>query len=168
MGALTDEGLTSDIIGAAIQVHRDLGPGFLESVYENALSVELQRRGIPHRRQIEVPILYQGKEVGLHRVDLLVSGRVIVELKAVKWFDDIHFVVPRSYLRAAQLRLGLLLNFAGTTLDIKESLHGRARLRLMNVPMAHFLAAPPNPPRSAPVWGTREAWKPGRREGSVG
>jgi GxxExxY protein len=120
MGVLEHEGLTSEVIGAAIEVHRDLGPGFLESVYENALCIELQRRGVPYERQIEVPVLYRGEEVGLHRLDLLVSERIVVELKAVKRFDDIHFVVVRSYLRAAQLDHGLLFNFAGTTLDIKR------------------------------------------------
>jgi GxxExxY protein len=120
MGVLEHEGLTSEVIGAAIEVHRDLGPGFLESVYENALCIELQRRGVPYERQIEVPVLYRGEEVGLHRLDLLVSERIVVELKAVKRFDDIHFVVVRSYLRAAQVDHGLLFNFAGITLDIKR------------------------------------------------
>jgi GxxExxY protein len=120
MGVLEHEGLTGEIIGAAIEVHRDLGPGFLESVYENALCIELQRRGVPYERQVEVPVLYHGEEVGLHRLDLLVSERIVVELKAVKRFDDIHFVVVRSYLRAAQLDHGLLFNFAGITLDTKR------------------------------------------------
>jgi len=120
MGVLEHEGLAGEIIGAAIEVHKGLGPGFLESVYENVLCIELGRRGIPYRRQIEVPVLYHGEEVGLHRLDLLVSERIVVELKAVKRFDDIHFVVVRSYLRAAQVDHGLLFNFAGITLDIKR------------------------------------------------
>lgn len=120
MGMLEFEPLTGEIIGAAIEVHKDLGPGFLESVYENALCIELQRHGVPFQQQVEVPVLYRGQEVGLHRLDLLVSERVVVELKAIKRLDDIHFVVLRSYLRAARLDHGLLLNFAGATVDIKR------------------------------------------------
>ena len=96
MGILEYEALTGEIIGAAIEVHKDLGPGFLESVYENALCIELQRRGVPFQQQVDVPVLYQGQEVGLHRLDLLVSERVIADLKAIRRFDAIHFVVVRS------------------------------------------------------------------------
>ena len=114
------EELTGPIIGAAIEVHRELGPGFLESVYEQALAVELRRRSIPFVRQHPVPILYRGVEVGLHRLDLFVLDQVVVELKAVKELSAEHYAVVRSYLRACKRDLGLLLNFAKVKLDIKR------------------------------------------------
>jgi GxxExxY protein len=112
--------LSEAIIGAAITVHRELGPGFLESVYENALSLELHARGIPMQRQLPVPVLYRDVEVGLHRLDLVVDARMVVELKAVKALDNVHFAVVRSYLNAIGLDHGLILNFAKTTLEIKR------------------------------------------------
>ena len=78
------EELTGSIIGAAIAVHRELGPGFIESVYGNALDVEMRHRQIPFVRQLGVPVLYRGVEVGMHRLDLFVQGEIVVELKAVK------------------------------------------------------------------------------------
>ena len=108
------------IIGAAIEVHRELGPGFLESIYENALAIELRARQISFQRQLTVPVLYRGAEVGLHRLDLFVFDQVLVELKAIARIEDIHFVVARSYLRAIGTEHGLLLNFAKPTLEIKR------------------------------------------------
>ena len=105
---------------AAIEVHKQLGPGFVESIYENALSVELRHRGIPFQRQLAVPVLYRGVEVGLHRLDLLASNDIVVELKAVKEIADTHFAFVRSYLRAIGKNHGLILNFAKPTLEIKR------------------------------------------------
>src|SRR5882724_8348568 len=110
--------LTERIIGAAIQVHRTLGPGFVESIYEAALATELGHRGIAFERQVEVQILYRDKRVGLHRLDLVVSGEIVVELKAVKSLDPVHFIVVRSYLRALRRKHGLLLNFASAPLEV--------------------------------------------------
>ena len=112
--------LSESIIGAAITVHRTLGPGFVEQVYENALCLELQARGVPLQRQLPVPIVYRSVEVGLHRLDLMVDARLVVELKAVKALDSAHFAVVRSYLCAVGLDHGLILNFAKTTLEIKR------------------------------------------------
>lgn len=114
------EELTERIIGAALDVHRQLGPGFVESIYENALVVELRARDVPFQRQITVPVLYRGVEVGLHRLDLLAFDEIVVELKAVNAIENAHFVVLRSYLRAARRKHGLLLNFAKPTLGIKR------------------------------------------------
>lgn len=111
---------TGRIIGAAIEVHRSLGPGFLERVYENALKVELSRRGISFVGQLEVPVLYQEIVVGTHVLDLLVEDQIVVELKAVRRLEDIHFVIVRSYLKAVRREHALLLNFAGSTLEIKR------------------------------------------------
>ncbi|HEW98929.1 MAG TPA: GxxExxY protein [Beggiatoa sp.] len=114
------EELSSRIIGAAIEVHRELGPGFLESIYEEALKIELSKQSMSYDSQKEIKIEYLGIEVGVHRLDLLVEKRIIVELKAVKELTDIHFAQLRSYLKAADLKVGLLLNFAQPTLEIRR------------------------------------------------
>jgi len=118
--ALEYEELTSKIIAAAIEVHRRLGPGFIESIYEHALVVELHKRGLKVEEQVEVPIEYEGVEVGRHRLDLLVEGTIVVELKAIKNLDNIHFAIVKSYLRAVGKEHGLLLNFAKPTLEVKR------------------------------------------------
>jgi GxxExxY protein len=112
--------LTERIIGAAIRVHRELGPGFLESIYEEAMAVELRRLCLNFDRQKPVPIFYRGEPVGEHRVDLLVERLVVVELKAITNFENVHFAVLRSYLKALGLDDALLLNFAGTKLAVKR------------------------------------------------
>ena len=117
---MINEDLTGQIIGAAINVHRSLGPGFLESVYEEALAVEFDTLGIKHERQKPVPIFYRGRKVGEHRLDLLVEKRVVVELKAVIALGKIFFAIARSYLKATNLESGLLFNFAAMPLTIKR------------------------------------------------
>jgi GxxExxY protein len=104
------------IIGAAIEVHRHLGPGFLEGVYEAALVAELRARGIPFEQQKTVPLFYKQEPVGLHRLDLLIEKQVIVELKAVDALVPIHFAQMVSYLAATGLTLGLLFNFHAPSL----------------------------------------------------
>jgi GxxExxY protein len=118
--ALEHEALTERIIGAAIEVHRRLGPGFLESVYEKALIIELKKRGLTVQDQMEVIIVYDGEEVGRHRLDLFVEDTIVVDLKAIKNLEDIHFAVVRSQLKAVDRKHGLLLNFAKTTLEPKR------------------------------------------------
>jgi GxxExxY protein len=120
MGELGNRELSGRVIDAATAVHRTLGPGFIESVYENALCVELLRRGIAFERQKSLPIVYEGEKVGEHRLDLLVEGRLVVELKAVKALEDVFFAVGRSYLKAAGVEDGLLLNFASMPLTVKR------------------------------------------------
>ncbi|MBW2661979.1 MAG: GxxExxY protein [Deltaproteobacteria bacterium] len=114
------EVLSKRIIGAAIKVHKFLGPGFLESIYEAALMVEFSEQNIAHESQKEIKIEYAGIEVGTHRLDLLVEKQIIVELKAVKELADIHFAQLRSYLKATGLKTGLLINFSKPTLEIKR------------------------------------------------
>ena len=114
------EDLSKKIIGAAIRVHRELGPGFLESIYEEALKVEFSEQGLHFDSQKEIKIEYLGVEVGTHRLDLIVENEIIVELKAVKELGDIHFVQLRSYLKATSLKVGLLLNFSKPTLEVKR------------------------------------------------
>ncbi len=116
----TDPDLSGKIIGAAIRVHTELGPGFLESIYEEALCFELESIGLRFQRQLLVPVIYRGRIVGEHRLDLLVENAVVVELKTVTGFDPIHFSTVRSYLKATNCELGLLLNFAAPTLQVKR------------------------------------------------
>ncbi len=114
------EELTDRIISCAIKVHKKLGPGFLESVYQNALPIELVKNGFKVETKKEIKIFYDSKEVGLHRLDLVVEDKVVVEIKAVKEFDDAHLAQLRSYLKASGLKVGLLLNFAKPVLKIKR------------------------------------------------
>ncbi len=106
-----EDDLARKIIGAAIEVHRELGPGFLESVYEEALALELDLRGIRYERQLEIEVPFKGHRVGRGRLDLLVASTVIVELKAIEVFAPIHLAKMISYLKATKLRIGLLINF---------------------------------------------------------
>ncbi len=103
--------VTSRILDAAIEVHRVLGPGFLEAVYEAALAHEFDLRGICYERQKPIPVAYKQIIAGEHRLDFLVENKVVVELKAVKDFEDIHIATTLSYLRATEKRVGLLINF---------------------------------------------------------
>jgi len=114
------EALSGQTIEAAICVHRELGPGFLESVYESALKVALCHRGIVYVPQREVTIYFEKEEVDKHRLDLIVENQIVVELKAVKAFEDIHFAQVKSYLKATHLNVGLLFNFNATKLVVKR------------------------------------------------
>lgn len=103
--------LSEQVIGAAIEVHRVLGPGLLESVYEEALRVELTLRGVPFTRQTAVDLVYKGQQVGKGRLDFLVGGELVIELKAVDALHDVHKAQVISYLKTTGRTLGLLINF---------------------------------------------------------
>ena len=103
--------LARTVIGAAIEVHRHLGPGYLEGVYEEALVVELGLRGVLFERQKPIAVTYKGHNVGEGRVDLLVGDELLVELKAVEALAPIHKAQLLSYLKATGCHLGLLINF---------------------------------------------------------
>ena len=118
--ALPDKELTADIISAAIAVHRALGPGFLESIYEEALCIELASRNIPFERQKIIHLTYQDRLIGEHRLDLRVNHRVVVELTAIKAFEPVHYAIVRSYMKATNTVSGLLLNFAAMPLTVKR------------------------------------------------
>ncbi len=108
--------LTEMIIGAAIEVHRILGPGLLESIYEEALTIEMGLRGIPHQRQVEVDVQYKGHVIKGQRLDILVAGQVIVELKSVAQLPVVAMAQVLSYLKATGLKRGLLINFGASRL----------------------------------------------------
>ena len=120
---LEHETLTEKIIGCAIEVHKKLGPGFLESIYENALIIELHKQNLQVEKQREVVIKYDGVEVGRHRLDLIVDNTIVVELKAVKNIEDIHFAIVKSYLKASGKEHGLLINFSRPVLEVKRVIH---------------------------------------------
>ena len=104
--------LTHEIIGSAIEVHRELGPGLLESIYEECLLVELAQRGLDTVNQYPIPVAYKGNQLNsVYRCDLLVENKVVVELKTVDKIAEIHKAQLLTYLKITGLRYGLLLNF---------------------------------------------------------
>jgi len=103
--------LTKRIIGCAIEVHRHLGPGLLESIYESALCIELKLAGLAYERQKPVPVTYKGHALGDHRLDVLVEDTVILELKSVERFDPVFEAQILSYLKMTGKPIGLLINF---------------------------------------------------------
>ena len=106
-----DTTLTDRIIGCAIEVHKHLGPGLLESVYETAMCIELAAASLPVKRQVGVPLYYKGQLISEHRPDLVVGDRVVVEIKSVERMDPIHTAQMLTYLRITGLSTGLVLNF---------------------------------------------------------
>jgi GxxExxY protein len=114
------EEISGRVLAVALEVHKALGAGFVEPVYQKAMQVALDRRGIAYERQKEIRIFFEGTEVGLHKLDLVVEGQIILELKSVKALAEIHFAQLRSYLKATGLHVGLLLNFNSPTLMIKR------------------------------------------------
>jgi GxxExxY protein len=115
-----NKNLTERIIAATIRVHKELGPGFLEAMYEEALAIESAAAAISFERQKLLLVFYREHLIGQHRLDFLVEEKVILELKAISALEDIHFAIVRSYLKAANLDDALLLNFATARLTVKR------------------------------------------------
>jgi GxxExxY protein len=115
MRATIDDGpenaITARIIKCAIEVHRRLGPGLLESIYEEALSIECELDGLHVVRQLKMPVIYRGKTIGEYRLDMLVEDLVVVEIKSVERFDPVFEAQVLTYLRITNKRVGLLINF---------------------------------------------------------
>ena len=112
--------LTAKIIACAITVHKTLGNGFQEVIYQRALEIEMQVAGINFKREFEMPIYYRGQHIGTRRVDFLVDDVVSVELKALSALEKVHFAQAINYLEAYNLEVGLLINFGETTLNFKR------------------------------------------------
>ena len=131
---IKNDHLTEKIIGLAIAVHRELGPGFLESVYHRALAMELEDAGISFAVQSPLQVSYKGRSAGLFVADLIVENRLVVELKVCEFIQKIHEVQLVGYLKATGINLGLILNFGSSSLQIKrkhrEPLPKPAHLRL--------------------------------------
>jgi GxxExxY protein len=122
--------VTEKIIGCAFTVSNTLGAGFLEKVYENALALEIQKAGLKVLQQYPIHVRYDGVVVGEYFADLLVQDKVVVEIKAVKAFDEAHWAQCLNYLKATGLRLCLLLNFGKPRLEIKRIVLSRQDLKL--------------------------------------
>jgi GxxExxY protein len=114
------EDLTDKIIRACIEVHKELGPGFLENIYQNALKIELEKRQLAIESEREVKVRYCGIDVGIHKVDIFVEDEIVVELKAVEDLNKKYYAQVRSYLKALNKEVGLLVNFAAFTLDVRR------------------------------------------------
>ena len=119
---MTYRELSGEIIGAAIEVHRELGPGLLESIYEHCLAKELTGRNLHFLRQHPIPVRYKGEKLDMgFKVDLWVEQQIIVEIKAVEVFQEVHRAQLLSYLRLTDCRLGLLINF--NEVVVKDGVH---------------------------------------------
>lgn len=112
--------LTGKIIGCAMTVHKSLGNGFQEVIYQRALEIEMRMAGISFAREFEMPIFYREEQIGTRRVDFLVEGVISVELKAILELENVHFAQAINYLEAYDLEIGLLINFGETSLNFKR------------------------------------------------
>ena len=112
--------VTGAVIGCAIEVHSILGTGFQEVVYQRALAVEMESRGLSFAREWEMPIFYKERQVGTRRVDFLVDEKVVVELKAIGELERVHLAQAINYLEAFRLEAGLLLNFGAAKLEFRR------------------------------------------------
>lgn len=112
--------LTGKIIGCAMKVHNTLGNGFQEVIYQRALAIELDKAGLKFQRELEMPIFYEGRQIGTRRVDFLVEDKVMIELKALTALEKVHMAQALNYLEAYRLEIGLLINFGATKLEFKR------------------------------------------------
>lgn len=112
--------LTHRIIGAAMEVHRHLGNGFQEVVYQRALAIEFALQGINYEREKEMPLVYKGHDIGIRRVDFFIDEIIMLEIKAVVRLEDVHLAQAINYLEAYGLEIGLLINFGNTSLQFKR------------------------------------------------
>lgn len=112
--------LTGKIIGASMEVHKLLGNGFQEVIYQRALEKEFKRSGMEYQRELEMPIFYKDDQIGSRRVDFLVQGVVSVELKALSKLEDVHLAQAINYLEAYNLEIGLLINFGAKSLEFRR------------------------------------------------
>ena len=112
--------LTGKIIGCAMKVHSTLGNGFQEVIYQRCLAIEMEKQGLLFSRELEMPIYYESINVGVRRVDFLISDKIMVELKAISKLDDVHLAQALNYLEAYKLETGLLINFGSKSLEFKR------------------------------------------------
>jgi GxxExxY protein len=117
--------MTSRIIGCAMEVHKILGHGFLEVIYQRALEMEMKMQGLGFAREYEMPIFYKEEQIGTRRVDFLVEGVVSVEIKAIAKLEDIHLAQGINYLEAYNLEIGMLINFGAKSLEFKRLINSK-------------------------------------------
>ncbi|QVL30145.1 GxxExxY protein [Telmatocola sphagniphila] len=141
MSPIENDPITEAVIGAAIEVHKLLGPGLLESLYQKALCRELMLRGIPHRSKVAIGVEYKGAWIGNDlEIDLLVTNELIVEIKSVEKLQPVHEAQLITYLKLADLHKGLLINFNEKLLKngLRRRLYGEPKLRTEDSPPAWF------------------------------
>ena len=112
--------LTSKVIGCALEVHKHLGNGFQEVIYQRALAIELHLQGVEFEREFEMPLYYKDHEIGSRRVDFFVENKIMVELKAIISLEDVHLAQAINYLEAYNMEVGLLINFGSRSLTFKR------------------------------------------------
>ena len=117
--------MTGRIIGCAIEVHKTLGNGFQEVIYQRALEIEFTRNGILFNREFEMPVIYKNEQIGTRRVDFLVESIISVEIKAIIKLENVHYAQAINYLEAYNLEIGLLLNFGSESLEMKRLLNSK-------------------------------------------
>ena len=117
--------ITEKIIGYSMKVHSTLGNGFQEVIYQRALAIELEKANIQFVRELEMPIVYEGKQIGTRRVDFLVEDKISVEIKAVTQLEKVHLAQAINYLEAYNLEVGLLINFGHTRLEFKRLINSK-------------------------------------------
>jgi GxxExxY protein len=115
-----DSQLTSKIIGCSMEVHKALGNGFQEVIYQRALAIEMKNEGLEFSREHEMDIFYKGERIGRRRVDFFVGGKIMVEIKAVIQLEDVHLAQAINYLEAYNMQVGLLINFGSKSLQFKR------------------------------------------------
>ena len=108
---MPENAVTERVIKCAIEVHRQLGPGLLESVYEEAMNIECSMDGLDVQRQLKIPVLYRGKTIGEYKPDMVINDLVVVEIKSVERFDSVFEAQVLTYLKITEKRVGLLINF---------------------------------------------------------
>lgn len=133
-----DSELTGKIIGAAMEVHKLLGNGFQEVVYQRALSIEMNLLGLEHEREKEMDLRYKGYHIGQRRVDFFVENKIMVEIKALKELEDVHLAQAINYLEAYGMEIGLLINFGNTSLQFKRVMKPNAQYKNQSPSKNHF------------------------------
>ena len=119
--------ITYKIIGAAMKVHSALGNGFQEVIYQRALAIEMTKQGLLFQREMEMPVFYDGQDIGTRRVDFFVEDKIMVELKAVTKLEDVHLAQAINYLEAYDMEVGLLLNFGAKSLEHRRLINSQYR-----------------------------------------
>jgi GxxExxY protein len=114
------EELTRKIIGCALEVHKRLGNGFQEVIYQRALEIEMHLADMQFSRELEMPVFYRESEIGTRRVDFFVEGKIMVEIKAIIKLEDVHLAQAMNYLEAYKMEIGLLLNYGAKSLEFKR------------------------------------------------
>lgn len=130
------EDLTRRIIGCAMEVHKRLGNGFQEVIYQRALKKEMEHAGLLFEREMEMTIYYRDEDIGTRRVDFFVESKIMVELKAVIRLEDAHLSQAMNYLEAYKMQIGLLINFGARSLEFKR-VHNNKLLNSNNLPSGH-------------------------------